>query len=192
MTSEIDTHSLHCSPQDADPDAPLPSVPWNVTVELSRSMAQYVHDNMPSRVCAVCSCMTNAAASRQLTWDNIPNVEILRADIDPTAAVPRAAHTVHWRQLPPGQNAPPPPHPPPLPFGYRAKPMGLASCPESGDVEMSEPPAVDPTQVAADAVHRLQILQQRHGHQLVRPCLQAAPAKQPASLLNACPFHAGT
>ncbi|EFJ42674.1 hypothetical protein VOLCADRAFT_97274 [Volvox carteri f. nagariensis] len=95
-------------------------VPYETHLQLASSMAAALRRRMPSRVCAVCSEQCSEDQSALHAWVDIPNVDILRADIMSTAAVPRHACTLAWRRMPcTAQGAAPPPPDPVLPARYR-------------------------------------------------------------------------
>jgi hypothetical protein len=101
------------------PGGQLPAshqVPYEQQVQLAVEMARDLREQMPSRVCAVCSEVCSAALSEQLTWAELPNAELLRADMDATDVVPRWAHTVYLRPVPVDEVQPAPS--PVLPYRY--------------------------------------------------------------------------
>ncbi|EFJ50152.1 hypothetical protein VOLCADRAFT_88986 [Volvox carteri f. nagariensis] len=75
-------------------------VPYEKHLHLASRMAAALRRRMPSRVCAVCSEQCSEEQSTLRAWLDIPNVDLLRADIMCTAAVPRHARTLAWRRMP--------------------------------------------------------------------------------------------
>ena len=150
-------HSVSLQPfQDLPLGTPLPTLPQEFEVNVARAMAQFQKDAMPSRVCAVCSCLTCFLDSQLMAFHDVPNKEYLRADVLPTAAVPRWAHTVYWHELPPGHDAQAPPHPPPLPHNFRGDP--------------NAPGEQDFLPEVVDGEDRLHTLRREHSLRLVRSC----------------------
>ncbi|EFJ40140.1 hypothetical protein VOLCADRAFT_100118 [Volvox carteri f. nagariensis] len=61
-------------------------VPHTVQLHCASTMAAALRRRMPSRVCAVCSEVCSEDQSTVLHWMEIPNVDILRADVMCTAS----------------------------------------------------------------------------------------------------------
>ncbi|EFJ39467.1 hypothetical protein VOLCADRAFT_100932 [Volvox carteri f. nagariensis] len=107
------------------PDSQLPverQVPYDVQLQTASSMAAALRRCMPSHVCAVCSELCSSDSCSMYSFHGIPNVDLLRADIPCTMAVPRRAHTLTWRHMAhtvEGE-APSPPDPV-LPVRYRIR-----------------------------------------------------------------------
>ena len=121
-------------------------VPYEVHMQLASSMAAALTRRMPSRVCAVCSELCSEEQSAVYAFGEIPNVELLRADIMCTDAVPRWGHTLAWRRMPctPEGTAPPPPEPV-LPMRYRRQQSGRqqSDVAKDGDDDGDEEPSDD-------------------------------------------------
>ncbi|GLC60353.1 hypothetical protein PLESTB_001603100 [Pleodorina starrii] len=97
-------------------------VPYTAQLQAASNMAMALRRRMPSRVCAVCSELCSDEDSSVQSFNTIPNVDLLRADIMCTAAVSRCAHTLAWRRVAcTAQGGVPPPPDPVLPFRYRAR-----------------------------------------------------------------------
>ncbi|KAG2493495.1 hypothetical protein HYH03_008311 [Edaphochlamys debaryana] len=99
-------------------------IPLEVQMDAAYKMADYLRTHMPSRVCACCSCMKSEAEAKWVRLQDVPNVQLLRADIASTLAVLRPAHVVAWLPCSTvtvgGEVVPEPaPTPPPLPVGFR-------------------------------------------------------------------------
>ncbi|EFJ45557.1 hypothetical protein VOLCADRAFT_93997 [Volvox carteri f. nagariensis] len=95
-------------------------VPYTVQLQCASTMAAALRRRMPSRVCAVCSEVCSEDQSTVLHWMDIPNVDILRADIMCTDAVQRWGRTLVWRWMArTSQGDAPPPPEPVLPARYR-------------------------------------------------------------------------
>ncbi|PNH07730.1 hypothetical protein TSOC_005751 [Tetrabaena socialis] len=98
-----------------------PQVPYTEHIKLAVEMAQTAEDTMPSLVCAVCSCVRPPCETHRMPIVEIPNVELLRADILRTPSVPRHAHTLFWRRVPLAADGQPPKPPPPAPATFERK-----------------------------------------------------------------------
>ncbi|PNH01539.1 hypothetical protein TSOC_012564 [Tetrabaena socialis] len=68
---------------------PQQHVPYSEHVKLAEALAATASAQMPSLVCSVCSCVCPDTDIKLLSFDGIPNRELLRADIMRTGAVPR-------------------------------------------------------------------------------------------------------
>ncbi|KAG2492993.1 hypothetical protein HYH03_008892 [Edaphochlamys debaryana] len=80
--------------KDYPPGESMPGIPLEVQMDTAYKMADYVRTHMPSRVCACCSCMKSEAEAKWVRLSDVPNVQLLRADIASTLAVepaPRAS-----------------------------------------------------------------------------------------------------
>ncbi|EFJ44473.1 hypothetical protein VOLCADRAFT_95420 [Volvox carteri f. nagariensis] len=100
--------------------SPDRQVPYTVQLQCASTMAVALRRRMPSRVCAVCSKVCSEEESTVLSWMEIPNVDILRADVMCTDAVQRWGHTVVWQRMArTAQGEAPPPPDPVLPARYR-------------------------------------------------------------------------
>ncbi|KAG2483299.1 hypothetical protein HYH03_017846 [Edaphochlamys debaryana] len=110
--------------KDYPPGESMPGIPLEVQMDAAYKMADYVRTHMPSRVCSCCSCMKSEAEAKWVRLSDVPNVQLLRADIASTLAVLRPAHVVAWLPCSTvtvgGEVVPEPaPTPPPLPVGFR-------------------------------------------------------------------------
>ncbi|GLC58939.1 hypothetical protein PLESTB_001419500 [Pleodorina starrii] len=88
-------------------------------VAFAQELDRCVRREMPMWLCAVCSCIHGRGEVQWVPWDDIPNVQLLRADVQSTPAVPRDAKVVYRRPLQPGMVAVPPP-PPAAVYGARS------------------------------------------------------------------------
>ncbi|EFJ50151.1 hypothetical protein VOLCADRAFT_88985 [Volvox carteri f. nagariensis] len=75
-------------------------VPYAVQLQCASTMAAALRRRMPSRVCAVCSEVCSEDQSAVLPWMEIPNVDILRADIMCTDTVQRCVCIFFGRLYP--------------------------------------------------------------------------------------------
>lgn len=107
--------------QDMDVGSHVTQVPFKAHVDLAVKMHRMIKENMPDRICGICSRMRSSAEADFMLWDEIPNVELLRADVKRTPEVFRPAHVVYWKDVRRinDSDAPPPPEPV-LPYKYRA------------------------------------------------------------------------
>jgi hypothetical protein len=87
-------------------------------VAFAQELDKHIRREMPMWLCGVCSCIHARGDVQWVTWDDIPNVQLLRADIQSTTQVPRDAKVVYRRPLPAGMVAAPPP-PPAQVYGAR-------------------------------------------------------------------------
>ncbi|PNH02776.1 hypothetical protein TSOC_011208 [Tetrabaena socialis] len=86
--------------QDLPDKQPQQHVPYSEHIKMAEALAATASAQMPSLVCAVCSCVCPDADIKLLSFDGIPNRELLRADISRTCAVPRCGNTLYRRQMP--------------------------------------------------------------------------------------------
>ncbi|GFR48854.1 hypothetical protein Agub_g10808 [Astrephomene gubernaculifera] len=115
---ETQTSAWPARVQDLPAGEQPPQIPFSEQITLACGLAEFVRDNMPSRVCAVCSECKSASEVRALQFSEIAGVELLRADMRRTAAVPRCAHVLYWRRVDRRDCKNPPD--PVLPRGYKA------------------------------------------------------------------------
>ncbi|GLC39716.1 hypothetical protein PLESTM_000932100 [Pleodorina starrii] len=88
-------------------------------VAFARELDRCIRREMPMWLCAICSCIHGRGEVQWVSWDDIPNVQLLRTDIQSTPAVPRDAKVVYRRPLQPDMVAAPPP-PPAAVYGARS------------------------------------------------------------------------
>jgi len=62
-------------------------------VNAAAAFRAFLENNKPTAVCAVCSCSVAPTAVEHWPFLHLPHLEHLRADIPPTPAQPRSAHT---------------------------------------------------------------------------------------------------
>ena len=132
------------------PDGQLPmerQILYETHLQLASSMAAALTRRMPSRVCAVCSELCSEQQSVVYAFEEIPNVELLRADVMCTDAVPRWGRTLTWRRMPcTREGMVPPPPEPVLPMRYRRQRSGCQrseATNNSGDDRMALEEASD-------------------------------------------------
>ena len=110
--------------QDLPAGAHVPQVPYAAHIASAARLHDTMSAYMPDRVCGVCSRMCSKAEASYMLWDDVPNSELLRADVSRNNVVRRPAHVVHWRRtlkLPNG-SVPAPPDPV-LVYKYRLPPL---------------------------------------------------------------------
>ena len=106
--------------QDLPAGQQVPQVPYEAHIQLAAKLHRTINELMPDRICGVCSRMCTARNAEYYTWSSIPNVDLLRADVHRTVAVPRPANVVHWcRKACLADGNPPPPPPPVVYSGFR-------------------------------------------------------------------------
>ncbi|KAG2492992.1 hypothetical protein HYH03_008891 [Edaphochlamys debaryana] len=138
--------------KDYPPGESMPGIPLEVQMDAAYKMADYVRTHMPSRVCACCSCMKSEAEAKWVRLSDVPNVQLLRADIASTLAVLRPAHVVAWLPcstvMVGGEVVPEPAAtPPPLPVGFRQAWLEPRRGTRAEPAPRASPPAEQPAMV---------------------------------------------
>ena len=102
----------------------VPQVPYAAHIASAARMHDTMSAYMPDRVCGVCSRMRSKAEASYMLWDDVPNSELLRADVSRNNVVRRPAHVVHWRRtLKLADGSVPAPPDPVLVYKYRLPPL---------------------------------------------------------------------
>ena len=110
--------------QDLPAGEHVPQVPYAAHIASAARLHDTMSAYMPDRVCGVCSRMRSKAEASYMLWDDVPNSELLRADVSRNSVVRRPAHVVHWRRTPKlADGSVPAPPDPVLAYKYRLPPL---------------------------------------------------------------------